>query len=514
MNERKKGAILSYISVILKVVIAFVYTPFLISSLGNSEYGIYNIVGSLAAYLAVLDFGINDSTVRYLVRQRKLGESKESDGIIGSVTLLYLVIGTAMAIGGTVLFFSLDSFLSASFTDQELYLLKYIYVIAFASIVATITFNPITAILVAYEKFVLVKGIEIVAYLITIGTTVVFLLLGYNVIAVVAISAIVNTTGILIKIWYLFRRLKIPFRVRGYSLYYIKELFTYALPIFFVVLVEQIYWKLDNIIIGSKLGPTIVALYAVGIFFQKYIQSFSTAISRVMIPKLILQIDGESDSKEIIKSLVTIARFQLIIVLLIISGLVLFGKEFIILWLGEDYEISYYVMLCVLIPFSVEIVGNIRNTIMQVKGLYWYRSVLILIISLINVGFTVAFVEEYGIVAAGLFTGIALVLGYFGVHIIMQWKINIRFIEFFFPVWSKAVIIMAICTPIALLLNDYTSYSWLTFFCKILVFAIVYGISMWFIYLNNVEKGLFKKIWDAISSRKRFKQAFLSSNTL
>ena len=273
MNERKKGALLSYISIILKVVIAFVYTPFLISSLGNSEYGIYNIVGSFAAYLAVLDFGINDSTVRYLVRQRKLGASKESDEIIGSVTLLYLVIGIAMTIVGAILFFSLDSFLSASFTNHELYLLKYIYIIAFASIVMTITFNPITAILIAYEKFILVKGIEIAAYLITVGTTAIYLLLGYNVIAVVAISAIVNATGILIKIWYVFRKLKIPFRLRGYSRFYIKELFTYALPIFFVVLVEQIYWKLDNIIIGSKLGPTIVAFYAVGIFFQKYIFS-------------------------------------------------------------------------------------------------------------------------------------------------------------------------------------------------------------------------------------------------
>ena len=142
---------------------------------------------------------------------------------------------------------------------------------------------------------------------------------------------------------------------------------------------------------------------------------------------------------------------------------------------------------------------------MQVKGLYWYRSVLILIISLINVGFTVVFVEEYGIVAAGLFTGIALVLGYIGVHIIMQWKINIRFVEFLFTVWSKAFIIIAICTPFALLLNYYTSYSWLTFFCKILAFAIIYGVSMWFIYLNNNEKGDFLKVKNSITSRLGFK---------
>ena len=40
MNERKKGAILSYIQVFLSVVVSMIYVPVLLHFLGQSEYGL------------------------------------------------------------------------------------------------------------------------------------------------------------------------------------------------------------------------------------------------------------------------------------------------------------------------------------------------------------------------------------------------------------------------------------------------------------------------------------------
>ena len=41
MNERKKGAALSYIQVFLSVVVSMIYVPVLLHFLGQSEYGLY-----------------------------------------------------------------------------------------------------------------------------------------------------------------------------------------------------------------------------------------------------------------------------------------------------------------------------------------------------------------------------------------------------------------------------------------------------------------------------------------
>lgn len=51
MNE--KGAILSYIQVFLSVVVSMIYVPVLLHFLGQSEYGLYQIVGSFFSYVTV-----------------------------------------------------------------------------------------------------------------------------------------------------------------------------------------------------------------------------------------------------------------------------------------------------------------------------------------------------------------------------------------------------------------------------------------------------------------------------
>ena len=47
INQRKIGAILSYIVIGLNMIVGIIYTPFLIRKLGQSEYGLFSIVQSV-----------------------------------------------------------------------------------------------------------------------------------------------------------------------------------------------------------------------------------------------------------------------------------------------------------------------------------------------------------------------------------------------------------------------------------------------------------------------------------
>ena len=51
MSERKIGVILSYVYTISQVLVNFIYIKLLLSIIGQSEYGLYQIVASLIAYL-------------------------------------------------------------------------------------------------------------------------------------------------------------------------------------------------------------------------------------------------------------------------------------------------------------------------------------------------------------------------------------------------------------------------------------------------------------------------------
>ena len=68
ISQRKIGAILSYIVIILNMVIGIAYTPFLTRKLGQAEYGLYSIINSIMSYLTVMDMGFGNAIIIYTAR--------------------------------------------------------------------------------------------------------------------------------------------------------------------------------------------------------------------------------------------------------------------------------------------------------------------------------------------------------------------------------------------------------------------------------------------------------------
>ncbi|MEK9825614.1 MAG: hypothetical protein VW395_04935 [Methylotenera sp.] len=67
MSHRLKGAVVSYVNIGVKLGVTLLYTPILVKALGMDGYGLFSLVGAIAAYLYIFDFGINDSVLRFFV---------------------------------------------------------------------------------------------------------------------------------------------------------------------------------------------------------------------------------------------------------------------------------------------------------------------------------------------------------------------------------------------------------------------------------------------------------------
>ncbi len=73
MNDKKQvkyGALLSYFLIIVNTVYGLIMTPYIVSSLGEGQYGVYKIVASISASVAVLDLGMSQSTMPPRKRQK------------------------------------------------------------------------------------------------------------------------------------------------------------------------------------------------------------------------------------------------------------------------------------------------------------------------------------------------------------------------------------------------------------------------------------------------------------
>ena len=119
-NQVKIGAILSYVSIFITLVIGFIYTPILLNMLGKSEYGLYSLAATLLAYLNILDMGLGNTIIRYLSENRVTGDKEKESIYNGFFLILYIIIGLMTLLIGIVINSYIDDLFSNTLTLEEL----------------------------------------------------------------------------------------------------------------------------------------------------------------------------------------------------------------------------------------------------------------------------------------------------------------------------------------------------------------------------------------------------------
>lgn len=499
-RQRRVGGLLAYVQIAFNVGIALAYTPFLVRSLGQADYGLFAIAGALASYLVILDMGLSDSVVRRLVNLHGKHDGQGEKAFLGAMFTLYGVIGIAVLLAAFLASLGVPWLFGDTMDPGSERTLQAMLVPLGIGTAAVVAGNPLNATLVAYERFMFLRVLEMLTLAAVTTASVVVLLQGRGAVAVVVVSSAGAVCAVAAKWWQVRRHgvATTPRRVRWPQ---VREMAVYAGPIFVSMLVEQIFWKLDHIIIGARIGAAAVAVYAIGVMFNKYFMAFATAISRVMMPDLVRRIDAGSDAVALTARLVEVSRWQAVVVMLVLSGLLLFGQHFILVWMGPGYELSYWVMSLTLGAYSIELIGNVRNVVLQVKGLYWWRAGIFLVAALLNIPATFLALEYWGIVGAAVCSAAGLLSAYLGVARVLSAKVGIPIVAYWREVWRGIGLALAI----ALLAGAFIRMSgpdtdWFPLLAKISVYSVVYLSLMWTIGLNAAERDAARA---AIRSRRR-----------
>lgn len=502
MSHRINGALLSYISIGINISIALIFTPILVKSLGKEGYGLFNIVGSIAAYLYLLDFGINDSVLRFFVKHGK--ENVECQKFLSRMLSFYSFIGCLVLFATFAITKLTEAISLQSITVGEQYQAIQMLWIVGVSAAILIAFNPVGALIYSREKFFFIRGVEIATTILSTLVICYLLSKGYKALMVVVIMSLSTIFQVLIRILYLYKYLKLKVCFTRPLSKELKLIFFYASPIFIAILVERVYWKLDNILIGVILGTAPVAVYAIGVMFNKYFMSFATAISRIMTPELIRQLDSGIEAEKLLELIIRISRIQAILLMLVLSGLILFGQRFINLWLGPDYLDSYYVMVAVLIPYSIELTGNIRNIILQVRGLYWYKSFIFGLMALANIPLTIWLISFFGIIGAAISTGTAIFIGYIMVAVVLQVKLRLNMFSYFKGLVSGILPALLISIALGVFINIVLPHGWIGFVACVIIYTLIYLILVRLLAVNSYELLLINKILKKLGFPNKF----------
>ena len=510
VNQLKAGSILSYLQMGLSIIIGLLYTPVMLRLLGQSEYGLYSTVSSAISMLSVLSLGFNSSYIRYYSRYKKEDNREAIDKLNGLFLIIFSIIGLIALACGLFLSFNLELVFDEGLTAGEYEIARVLMLLLTANLAISFPMSVFQNIISAHEKFVFLKLLGMLKTVASPLITLPLLLLGFRSIAMVSVTLGVSVLTDTAYLIYSKTALKVRFRFGHFEKGLFKSLFAYTSFIAINLIVDQVNSNLGKFILGRFQGTTVVAVYAVGYSLCQYYMMFSTAISGVFTPRIHrivnLTRDGEisEQRKQLTELFTRVGRIQFLILALIATGLIFFGKPFIGFWAGEGYDDAYYVALLLIIPGSIPLVQNLGIEVQRALNKHQFRSIVYICMAVLNVVLTLILCQRYGAIGTAIGTATSLVVANgFVMNIYYHKKCNIDIIAFWKSIGRLAVglIIPVICGIAIMNLFDFTSIFLLL--GGIVVYTLIYTVSMWFLGMNDYEKSLVKVPFQKIFGRHK-----------
>ena len=494
-KEIKIGAILSYVIIVVNMLIGVLYTPILTAQLGQTEYGLYSLVTSVISYLTILDFGFGNAIIIYTTRYRNKHEKDKEQKLHGMFFVIYTIIGVIAGIIGAILWINVDKLFGNTMSTDELSKAKVLMGILTFNLVVTFPLSVFSSIITSYEKFIFSKVLNLARIILNPIIMLILLEFGIKSIGLVILVTVLNITTLILNYIYCKTKLKIKLKFGKIDFKLLKEIMAYSVWIFLNSIMDKVNWSLDQFVLGVYAGSVEVAIYSVAGQLNQMFMNFSTAISGVLLPKVTKMENDSASDEEFTDIFIKTGRVQYIVMALIITGFVLFGKEFIeIMWVGPEYAESYIIACILMIPMTIPLIQNVGLNILQAKNQYKFRVIILMIFAAVNVGISIVLSKLYGGIGAAIGTAISIVLGQvIFMNIFYHKKVGINIIKFWKNIFKMSVPII-ICICFTIVIKYYMPINSVEILIlQILIYTVLYSVFVWRWSMNEYERELIIK---------------------
>ena len=498
MKEQKKlGIAVSYLNLFLNMFINVFFTPFLISSLGDAEYGVYRIINSFAGQLSIMTFGMAALVTRNIVFFDAKEQKKEKENFLAMALIISVIMSVAVLVIGYFMFQGVDRIFENSFSMQEISVAKQLIILFVANVSVLVLTDCFSGMLTGHERFLEFNLIKTLKLGLRILTLVILLNCGFGSVAIVATDLVLSITVLIFDVLYGIFVLKERIHFYYFDKVLFKSSMLFSLAIFLQAIISQINQNVDGMILGIMTDPKTVAVYSIALTVYTTYNCIPTVITSVFSPYVTRMIAKEASSEQLSKFVSDIGRYQLIVCGAIISGFILFGEEFIGVWVGNTYLPAYEITLILIIPVTIPLIQNGCNVILDAKLKRMGRSIILGVMALLNVLISVVLIRKMGYIGAAYGTALSLLIGNVIImNIYLSASIGLKITKIFKDIFHKIlpciVISSIICIPIRWF--EAIDNSWISLCMKLVIFLIIYSIIIYKFGMNKEEKNTVKNI--------------------
>lgn len=500
IDQLKSGVVLSYLSMGLGSITSIIYTPIMLSLLGQNEYGLYTLVSSVVVYLSTLSLAFNSSYVRYYSRLKAQNNDEGISNLNGMFMLVFIILGIVALIAGGILTFFVGDIFKEKLTPDEVGTAKILMALLVVNVAVSFPFSVFTSYITANERYFFLKLLNLIKVIINPFVILPILLMGYKSIGMVVGTVALNICIEIVNLIYALKVTKMKFGFKHFDFALLKDIAIFSSFILINIVVDQVNWNIDKFLLGIYHGSVSVAIYGVAAQLNSYFQQVPSTISSVFVPRVHRLVAQSTDNKEISILFSKVGRIQYIVVAFVILNYIFYGREFIKFWAGEQYNDSYITALFLILSMVIPLIQNLGIEIRRAKNLHKQPAIFMIFISLINLCISIPLCKHFGPVGCAIGTFISIIVNTIYCNFYYHLKVKID-IKYFWKQILKLLPATLVSTVFAFAISKiFNGQSLKDLIISVGLFGISYCLIILIIGLNKYEKNI---ILDVIKKRRK-----------
>lgn len=490
-KQLKLGALISYAAIIINTIIALLYTPWMARELGTSDYALYNLAYSFVR-MFMNDFGLSSAVSRFAAKYRAENKEEQVGKLVGTITRLYLLIDAFIFAALLVIYFFIGQ-IYKGLTPAEIVTFRKLYIIMSFSTVISFPFLSQSGILTAYEKFIQLKLCDLAQKLLSVGMIVFALLNHMDVVAVMAAYAGAGLIVIGIKAYVIHKYTDVRPDLKENDLDIRKAVLGFSIWMAISSIAATATFGLAPSIMGIVSNSKEIALFSPANALEGYFYMIAAAVNGLFLARVSRMIEA-GDEKGIYRLMVNVGRYQLALMGLVYVGFICIGKDFMVAWMGTEYERTYYCAILLFFPDLLQFAEQIANTTVIAKNKVKYSAFAAIgkTITCIAVSFPLS--HLFGAVGASAAIALSYLVDFIIMNVVYHRQLGLDIPRFFKECYGSFLLPYFISTAISMWLISFVPVGgWTGVLLKGIITVIIYAFVVWTAALRKDEKQFLLK---------------------
>lgn len=471
-RQIRLGAVISYSTLFVNIILSLLYTPWMVAQIGKSNYALYTLATSFIS-LFMMDFGLSAGVSKYVAQYRAEGRKNDIGRLLSTAGFLYVIADIVILTVLTVCYFLLDT-IYKGLTPNELQTYRGLFLIVAVYSIVSFPFLPLSGILNSYEKFIQQKLCELFQKLFSVALTIISLLMGAGVQVIVISNAVSGVITIVLKLLIISKKTGITFDGIKFDVGLLKQICAFSLWSTIGSLAQRCIFSLAPTILGVVSTSTEIAVFAPANALEGYFYTIAAAVNGLFLPKILRYISNNEENK-IMPLMIKVGKYQLFVLGFIYVGFLCIGGDFMTAWMGQDYVNAWPCALMLFLPDILLFSQQIASTTVIAKDMIKYNALGNVIMAAICVIMSFILCPRLGVFG----TCFSIMSGYsvlfFYQNILYQKKLGLNMKHFFKTCYFKMLFPMAVAAGISWLICSYIPYSgWLAVVAKGGIVTVIY----------------------------------------